>query len=205
VLGSTGVPNELLRSLIIAGAVRSLSEGAAEDDMFIQVLRDAMSATGGKGWALIGGLAVGFRSEPRGTQDVDLLIVGDLESMVSSLTDSGRFRRIRPHAVEHRESGIEVEILTHDFVKQPEALAAAACTDSELVRVTDFEIPVVRPRYLIALKLKRALGRGVKALQDRADIMRLLAHHGPQDLSDLSLGDDQMELYEQLKLDVQSE
>lgn len=198
------MPTDLLHSLIIAGAVRSLAEGAAEGDMFIRVLREAVAATGGRGWALIGGLAVGFRSEPRGTQDVDLLIVGDLEAVASALVASGRFKRTRLHAVEHRDTGIEVEMLTHDFVGQPESLVAAAYADSEMVPVADFELPVVRPRYLIALKLKRALGRDRKAMLDRADIMGLLQHHGPQDLSDLPLTREQIALYEQLMLDAET-
>lgn len=204
-IGSKRMQTDLRHSLIIAGAVRSLSEGAAEGDMFIRVLRDVVAATEGKGWALIGGLAVGFRSEPRGTQDVDLLIVGDLESVAASMTRCGLFKRTRPHAMEHRETGIEVEILTHDFVGQPESLVAAACRDSEWVQVTDFQIPVARPKYLIALKLKRALGRGMKATQDRADILRLLKYHGPQDLSDLPLDEKQIALYEQLLLDAEGD
>ena len=198
------MPTDLLHSLIIAGAVRSLAEGAAEGDMFIRVLRDAVAATEGRGWALIGGLAVGFRSEPRGTQDVDLMIVGELEEVASALIASERFKRTRPHAVEHRATGIEVEMLTHDFVGQPESLLAAAYQDRELVRVADFELPVVRLRYLIALKLKRALGRHRKAMLDRADIMGLIQHHGPQDLSDLPLTAEQTALYEQLKADAES-
>ena len=164
-----------------------------------------VAATEGKGWTLIGGLAVGFRSEPRGTQDVDLLIVGDLESVAAEMARSGLFKRARPHAMEHRETGIEVEILTHDFIGQPQSLVAAACRDSEWVQVTDFQIPVARPRYLMALKLKRALGRGMKATQDRADILRLLEVHGPQDLSDLPLDDNQIALYAQLLVDAEGE
>lgn len=198
------MPTDLLHSLIIAGAVRSLAEGAAEGDMFIRVLRDAVAATEGRGWALIGGLAVGFRSEPRGTQDVDLLIVGDLEVVASALIASGQFKRTRPHAVEHRATGIEVEMLTHDFVGQPESLVAAAYEDSEMVAVADFGVPVVRPRFLIALKLKRALGRDRKAMLDRADILGLIQHHGAPDLGDLPLTREQIALYEQLKLDAET-
>ena len=154
---------------------------------------------------MIGDLAVGFHSEPRGTRDVDLLVVGDLEALAGALTRSGLFKRIRLHAVEHRDTGIEVEILTHEFVQQPESLVIAALEDGEWIEATDFKIPVVRPKYLIALKLRRALGRGMKATQDRADILRLLKHHGPQDLSDLSLDDEQLALYEQLKLDAEIE
>jgi hypothetical protein len=172
--------------------------------MFIRVLRDAVAATEGRGWALIGGLAVGFRSEPRGTQDVDLMIVTDLEAVADALIGSGCFKRIRAHAVEHRDTGIEVELLTHDFLGQPESLLAAAHEDSEMVTVSDFEIPVVRPRYLIALKLNRALGRDRKAMLDRADIMGLIQHHGAQDLTGLPLTPEQIALYEQLKADAES-
>ena len=172
--------------------------------MFVRVLRDAMAATDGKGWALIGGLAVGFHSEPRGTQDVELMIAGDLEEVVHGLERSGWFRRTRSHAVEHRATGVEVELLTHDFIGQPASLLVDAARDAERVSVGDFEVPVVRPRYLIALKLKRALGRDRKAMLDRADILGLLQHHGPQDLLDLPLPAEQLALYEQLKLDARS-
>lgn len=199
------MPTDLRHSLMIAGAVRSLSEGAAEADIFLRVLRDVVAAMEWNGWALIGGLAVGFRCDPRGTQAVDLLILGDLESVAARMTRSGLFVRTGPRAMAHRETGIEVEILTHDFIGQPETLVAAACRDSEWVQVTDFQIPVARPRYLMALKLKRALGRGMKATQDRADILRLLKAHGPQDLSDLPLDENQIALYAQLLVDAEGD
>jgi hypothetical protein len=41
--------------------------------MFIRVFHDAVAATGGRSGALIGGLAMGLRSEPRGPQDLHTL------------------------------------------------------------------------------------------------------------------------------------
>jgi hypothetical protein len=55
------VATDLLHSLDIAGAVRSLARGAPQGDMFLRVLGDAVAATGGRGLALIDELPVGFR------------------------------------------------------------------------------------------------------------------------------------------------
>ena len=153
-------------------------------------LRDFSVAIGTRvRWALVGGLALGAHlSQPRATQDVDVLMASetDLET-IAGLTQA-KFRRVRPHALAHRETGVVVELLTPQFLRQDEAISTSALSSAQTVN----GVPVAGKEALIATKLQRA------SLQDRADIERLLRAHGALDLSAYPLTTQQQALYEEI-------
>src|SRR4051812_44214375 len=63
-------------------------------------------------WAVVGGLSVGVYARPRTTIDVNV-VVSDEATIVSLETIlAPEFKHHRPLAFEHRETGVEVEIVT---------------------------------------------------------------------------------------------
>jgi hypothetical protein len=141
-------------------------------------------------WALGGGLAVSVYSEPRATQDIDIFLGGeqDLQRIIPLVNKS--FRLIRPHALRHKKLGIEIELLTPEFLK---------IQSDSIRRVLDVAlsyegIPILSKEGLIYLKLKA--GRH----QDLADIEKLL-ESGPVDLSIFPLNDKEQQLLASCKKD----
>ena len=127
-----------------------------------RTLADAAEHLKGVPWVLIGGLAMGYHDLPRNTQDVDILLAGDIESIREKLAPC--FKQIRPHSFEHIGTGVELEVLTPGFVSMPEALFA----DSVATAKMEGNVPVIDDLHLIGTKI----GRG--SYQDMADIYALL-------------------------------
>jgi predicted nucleotidyltransferase len=137
-------------------------------------------------WALVGGFAVGARTEPRFTRDVDVaVVVGsdvEAEAVVRQLGRrgftpfasiehdvAGRLASIRlraDHPAAHR--GIVVDVLFASSGIEQELVAAAT---REAV-FDGVEVAVPRVGHLIALKL---LSESDRRLQDRIDLQGLLA------------------------------
>lgn len=127
-------------------------------------------------YALIGGVAVAFHSQPRFTKDIDLLIrEGALERVTEALQREGYFKSSAPWTFKgtnltlHRFMKVEdldemvVDILAADDDRHREIMANALEAESEgtgLVRVASKE-------DLIWLKRQR------NSKQDQADIARL--------------------------------
>jgi predicted nucleotidyltransferase len=133
--------------------------------------------------ALIGGLAVSFRAEPRNTRDVDfaVAVAGDAqaEAIVRDLSARG-YGLVT--ALEHNVTGrlatvrlrpartptTIVDLLFASSGIEPEIVAAAEAVEL----APDFILPVARTGHLIAMKL---LARDDKARpQDRVDLAALL-------------------------------
>jgi hypothetical protein len=110
---------------------------------------------------LIGGVALSYYTKPRSTTDSDLLFLAkeDIPTEVS------KFRRHRPGAFEHKQTGVEIEVLTPESIKMTQELAEAIYERSTKVD----GIRVASPAGLIASKLERW------SLQDRADIDAILS------------------------------
>ena len=136
-------------------------------------------------FALIGGLAVSVRTEPRFTRDADLAVaVGsdpEAESLIFSLQNDGyavqaiveqqavsRLATVRLASPEEEPSGILVDLLFASSGIEPEIVGAAETLDI----FPDLRLPVARSGHLIALKL---LSRDdLRRPQDIADLRALL-------------------------------
>jgi predicted nucleotidyltransferase len=145
-------------------------------------------------WALVGGLAVSARTEPRTTRDVDIAVtVPDdpaAEAMVWSLsrigyvvsgaveqTDTQRLATIRLHPPSSSTSGVIVDLLFASSGIEPELVARA--TRMEIV--AGLELPVACIGDLIALKV---LSRDDdRRPQDAADLRALCRAATPADLA----------------------
>ena len=132
-------------------------------------------------WALVGGLAVSARGEPRTTRDVDLAVAvednPELESLVRDLQARGYRIASPPH--EHLDvdriatvhllapgvEGVVVDLLSATSGIEPEVVAAA-----EVLEVyPGFSVPVVTTGHLLALK---ALAGRFKDLADFTSLMQ---------------------------------
>lgn len=136
----------------------------------------------GKRFALVGGLAVTVRSEPRFTRDVDLCVVVDNDDDAEQLAFELRAEGYEIGAiVEHEERG-RLSIIR---LRGPEGivcdlLVASSGIEREVVeRATLVEVkagltlPVARTEELIALKV---LSSTDQRLQDLADFQRLIEY-----------------------------
>jgi predicted nucleotidyltransferase len=148
-------------------------------------------ANEGASFALVGGLAVSARTEPRFTKDLDLAIAAagdrEAEAIVSSLRQRGyriqalveqeaigRLATVR--LVPPGEGTLFVDLLFASSGIEPEIVKAA----TPLALIEGLTVPVASLAHLIATKV---LARDdVRRPQDRADLVALLAEAGPADL-----------------------
>src|SRR5713226_9575459 len=115
-------------------------------------------------WAVVGGLAVSVRGEPRLTRDIDVAVSVDSDRDAERIVRALRDRGYRPvELVEHETarrlatarlsleepSGIVIDLLFASCGIEPEIVA-----QSELVEVfPSLRVPVARRPHLIAMKL----------------------------------------------------
>ena len=132
------------------------------------------------GGMLIGGMAAIVHGVPRLTRDIDITVSGegvDIDELSGLLRSCGIVPRIddavgfaKEHQVllmQHRDSGIEIDVTVAWLPFEREALAAA-----RPVRIGRAELPVVRPEDLVVYKLV------AWRPQDQQDVERLLELHG---------------------------
>ncbi len=147
------------------------------NDSLLQALKD-WSAVHPRNCVLIGGIGLSFYVKPRFTQDLDFLF---LSENAVPLSVEG-FKRTRPHAFEHKESKVEVEVLTPVFLKMSvDRVRKIIETGSEQDGVN-----VASREGMIVSKLERW------ELQDQADIQALL-ESGPVNLKGWQLSDEEIE------------
>lgn len=143
----------------------------------------------GAAFAIVGGLAVSARSEPRLTRDVDLAIaVGsdrEAEAVVRALAGRGyHVTAVVEHAATHRlatarlgapDRRIVVDLLFASCGIEPEIVARA----ERLEILPGLRVPVARTGHLIAMKL---LARDDRSRpQDLDDLRALIAIASPSD------------------------
>lgn len=158
----------------------------------MNALLDAIRRAGGhldaleRPWALIGGLAVSVRAEPRFTRDVDFAVAvsddADAEGVVAELLGRGyrllftveqdavgRLATVRLALPGSDAGGVVLDLLFASSGVEPELVAAA----ERLEVLPGLSVPVPRTGHLLALKV---LARDdVTRPQDVADIRALLA------------------------------
>lgn len=149
----------------------------------------------GQEWALIGGLAIGARAEPRTTRDIDLAVAvesdGEAEALVFALQSQGyrtvaaveqdavgRLSTVRLLPPGEGRSGVLVDLLFASSGIEIEVVRAA----ENLEIVAGLTTPVARIGHLMALKV---LARDDRARpQDLDDLRALLAEAVPEDIAD---------------------
>lgn len=138
-------------------------------------------------WALVGGLAVSIRTEPRFTRDLDLAVAVSSDSEAESLVHGLMADGLHAFAtVEHEKtkrlatariapSGNSPNGLVLDLLFASSGIEAEICGAAEQLLVfPDVSVPVARIHHLIALKL---LSRDDKTRpQDTADLRQLITN-----------------------------
>jgi hypothetical protein len=150
----------------------------------------------GKRWALIGGLAVSARAEPRTTRDVDLAVAvtGDAEAEALVYTLQG----VGYHVVAALEQKTLHRLSTIRLSSRPEGgkgvvvvdlLFASSGIEQEIVAAAEpleivegLSAPVARIGHLLALKVLARDDR--QRPQDWDDIRALLAEATPADVDE---------------------
>lgn len=149
----------------------------------------------GVGWALVGGLAVSARAEPRTTRDIDVAIAvaddREAESLIRRLRDRGYLDEV---VMEHRDVG---RLSTIRLTRRGAAvdlffdvLFASSGIEPEVVEGADtlevlpgLAVPVAGVGHLLALKLLALRpDRPHERPQDFADIRELLRVASDDDL-----------------------
>ena len=136
----------------------------------------------GRSFAIVGGLAVSARSEPRFTRDVDIAVAvahdADAEALVRDLSGDGyRVLAVVEHDVRKRlatarllsPQGVTVDLLFASSGIEPDVVARS--TDVELPGVGS--IPVAVAEDLLAMKI---LSMREGRLQDRIDAQHLVQY-----------------------------
>jgi len=139
-----------------------------------------------RGHALVGGLAVGVRIEPRFTRDADVAVSvaddGDAERLIRELQASGyqivtlveqeatrRLATVRLIPPGERERGVVVDLLFASSGIEPEIVKAADPVEV----MPGLRVPVAQTGHLIALKV---LARDDdRRPQDQVDLLALMA------------------------------
>jgi hypothetical protein len=145
-------------------------------------------------WALVGGLAVSARTEPRFTRDVDLVIAvpgdRDAEQAVHALQQrgyrvhalveqeaAGRLATARLFPRGQHEAGIVLDVLFASSGIEPDIAGSA----EPLEILPGLHVPVASVGHLLALKL---LSRDARTRpQDQVDLVQLLRVAQPGDLA----------------------
>lgn len=142
-------------------------------------------------WALVGGLAVSARTEPRHTKDADFAVAtrddADAEQVVhafvsrgfvtqSVIEHVGRGRLGTVRLIKSRSRGPVVDLLFAASGIEPEVAAAA----TEEIVGRELTLPVARIGHLIAMKL---LSESPRRPQDQHDLSKLLVAASASELT----------------------
>jgi hypothetical protein len=194
------------KSVSIADDVLLLSQRMQGFDKFAsnqplhQTLKDlAVLLSNHTKWALCGALAVGVRAKPRGTQDVDIVLPNDTAIDTVVRLTQFLFKHSRLHALTHKQLGVEVDLVTPEFIKVDVAIVLNAINTATIVNLGGVDVPTVTKEGLIALKLGRANS------YDVGDIEAIIKNNPNISLSQYNLGTKEKKLFEEIKKRVGSE
>ncbi|CAN5462507.1 nucleotidyl transferase AbiEii/AbiGii toxin family protein [soil metagenome] len=138
----------------------------------------------GTGFALVGGLAVSARTEPRFTRDIDLVVAvdgdGQAEALVRAVCPPWTVISILEHDGLHRLATARLGHQSADTTSGPvlDLLFASSGIEAEIVAAADpievlpgVTVPVATVSHLIALKM---LAESEERPQDRVDLHALV-------------------------------
>ena len=146
-----------------------------------------------RSWALVGGLAVSARAEPRFTRDLDLAVATSSDLEAESLTRSllasgyrvlatleqeatGRLATVRLVSPGEDAGGVVVDLLFASSGVEAEIVDGAEVLEI----LPGLRVPVARCGHLLALK---ALSVSPERPQDEIDILALLREATPADIA----------------------
>ncbi len=186
----------IVESVNMADSVRSLFEAASAGEL-AKALTDVSKVLMNTEYTLIGGLAIGYHTRPRGTDDVDILLIDEesVDNVQDILTRSGLFKRARRHAAIHKQTGVEVEILSAPFLKQPEYLVIDTIQKCLKVNFNGSILHVATAKHLVAMKLKRF------SAQDKADIQAFIKQ-GIDTIDDIIHEKELLDKFEHMKMEA---
>lgn len=188
---------DLQNTIRIAGIVKGLYRiGSSNGNELSSAIEDFAKVTQNIKWSLAGGLAVGFHSQPRGTQDIDIIIENEQTIHTIEQLTKNKFNKHRPHALEHKKTGVEVEILTADFLGIDPKIVNIAIKNSTIQKIGKTYIPVLDEAGLIAMKLQRS------SRQDLADIEAILKHNQNVNISLYPLTSKQKQTFDEIKREI---
>jgi hypothetical protein len=144
-------------------------------------------------WALVGGLAVSVRTEPRFTRDLDLAVAISDDRMAEALLHQLHMAGLCVLATVEQDAthrlatarlapmGEQPQGLMLDLLFASSGIEQEICADAELIEVfPHVVVPVARLHHLMALK---ALSRDDRTRpQDAADLRQLIMAAQPSDL-----------------------
>jgi predicted nucleotidyltransferase len=152
-----------------------------------------LDALGRRG-AVIGGVAVSARCEPRFTRDLDLAIAAaddaDAEGVIFALQAAGyRIHTVLENTAQHRLATVRLESLDQDSLGiVVDLLFASSGIEAEIVSEAEplevfsgITLPVARVGHLLVLKLLARDDR--RRPQDRIDIRSLLTVATPEEIT----------------------
>jgi hypothetical protein len=138
-----------------------------------------------RAFALVGGLAVSVRGEPRFTRDIDLAVAtdtdDDAERLVADLTARGFALRLtleqnaigRLATVRLSPPGESAEGIVVDLLFASSGIEPDICQGADVIEIArGLRVPVAATGHLIAMKV---LSRGAHRPQDDMDLRSLLA------------------------------
>lgn len=143
-------------------------------------------------WALVGGLAVSARAEPRFTRDIDMAVVTTQDTAAEELVfalrrrgytiaasvehaATGRLATVRLLPPDEPENGVIVDLIFASSGVEPEIVAAAETMEI----FPGVAVPICRTAHLIVLKI---LARDDEARpQDQVDLMVLAGETSADD------------------------
>lgn len=150
--------------------------------------------------AVIGGLAYSTYTTPRNTQDIDFVVNCDAEIDKIQLRVASKFKRIRPHALMHKKTGVEIEFITSNLVNVANSVVLDTISTAVSHSVNHCDTKVANPKMLIVMKLGRASDtKNPKHYIDKSDILTLILKYPDVTVDDEEIPFKQKELFNQLK------
>lgn len=148
-------------------------------------------------YAVCGGIAVSVYLQARSTQDVDVIITGNIDKIAQEIKD--KFKKITSFSFEHKQTGVEIEALSGKVINLPQSLIDAAIDNAIEHSFDGNTVKVISPKYLVAIKLGRAIKDiPKKSAQDISDIEGITLHYGSFDLSEMNLPKLEIDFYKVL-------
>jgi hypothetical protein len=163
----------------INDGTRTLFESVLVPEIIV-ALEDFKKTEHHDNFVIIGGIALSYYVKPRNTQDIDVLILSDV--MIPDTIPG--FKKNRAHAFENQKTGVELEIVTPEYVGMPINVVKHIIDTS----VVKDDLRIASPSGLVASKLFRL------SAQDVADIIALI-NSCEIDLSGFGLPQDKLEKY----------